>query len=125
MRARHSPSQTLFAIAASFCLLHASGCFPVSAHRGSDLSKLDEFKIEKNKTTERELVDRFGLPGHSTQQGDGSRILTWTDASSEGNVSAVPFTPRQPMNVKSRSLTVTVRDSVVVDFRVSDSSQQW
>jgi spermidine/putrescine-binding protein len=100
-----------------------AGCIPYSTHRGTDLSKLDQNPIEKNKTTERELVDRFGPPSFSTTQGDGSKVLTWSDAKSDSNISMLPFT-RNSINVQSRTLTVTVRDSVVVDYRVSDGSQQ-
>lgn len=62
-------------IAAVPLLAVGTGCIPMSRHNGSDLSKLDEFKIEKNKTTEKELVDRFGPAETSTTRGDGDKIL--------------------------------------------------
>lgn len=103
---------------------------PVSSHYGSDLSKLDEVKIEKNATTEKELVDRFGPPQNTTSRGDGTKMLSWNDSRGEGNVNmtkAVPvvglFTGNTVnQKITHRSLTATVRDGVVVDYTVSNSN---
>lgn len=111
-------------------LILLNGCMPVSSHYGSDLSKLDETKIEKNATTEKELVDRFGPPQNTTSRGDGTKMLSWNDARGQGSVNmtkAVPvvglFTGNTvSQRITHRSLTATVRDGLVVDYTVSDSN---
>ena len=60
-------------------VLLLGGCIPVSSQNGADLSKMQEFHIEKNVTSEKELVDHFGPPGNTVTQGDGARMLSWTE----------------------------------------------
>ena len=112
--------------------LSFTGCIPMSMHRGSDLAKLDEFTIEKNKTTERELIERFGKPQSTMTNADGSRVLTWTEMRGEGQMnlaaSLVPFAwtaaKTAEQKTQSRSLMVTVRDGVVADYRIADHQGQ-
>ena len=112
--------------------LLVAGCFPSQTHSGADLSKLDDFKIEKNKTTEKELVDHFGAPGNTTMRGDGSKMLSWNDARSDANYNGAAFIPivgafTGPMvdqKINHRSLSATVRDGVVIDFTETNGNQQ-
>lgn len=109
-----------------------AGCFPVSTHRGADLSKAEEFHIEKNKTTEKELVDRFGPPGNTVTRGDGTKMLSWTDSRGQGTVNTTKFLPivglftgnTVDQKTTHRSLTATVRDGVVVDYTTTDGSNR-
>lgn len=108
------------------------GCSTNTTHQGSDLSKLDEFKIEKNVTTEKELVDHFGSPGNVTARGDGSQILVWNDTRSDAKTNGTKFIPvvglfTGPMvdqKINHRSLSATVRDGVVIDFTETNGNQQ-
>jgi hypothetical protein len=112
-------------------MLIATGCVPTSTHGGADLSHLDAFKIEKNKTTEKELIDHFGPPGNTTTRGDGTQMLSWNDdrQSSDINMSkAIPivglFTgPAVDQKIAHRSLTATVRDGVVIDYTATDGNE--
>jgi hypothetical protein len=108
------------------------GCMPVSNHQGADLTTLASFKIEKNRTTEKELVDHFGQPLNTTTESDGSRILSWNEVRSEGHTNMTKFIPGiglftgplTEQNVTHRSLVATVRDGLVVDYRVNDGSSK-
>jgi len=108
------------------------GCSTNSTHQGSDLSKLDDFKIEKNKTTEKELVDHFGAPGNTTMRGDGSKMLSWNDARSDANYNGAAFIPivgvfagsAVHQKINHRSLSATVRDGVVIDFTETNGNRQ-
>jgi hypothetical protein len=110
----------------------AIGCMPVASHQGADLSKVDEFHIEKNKTTEKELVDRFGLPGNTLTRGDGTKTLSWNDSRGQGTVNGTKFIPvvglftgnLMDQKITQRSLTATVRDGVVVDYTTSDGNSR-
>ncbi|MFT3784915.1 MAG: hypothetical protein QM770_01955 [Tepidisphaeraceae bacterium] len=115
------------------CTLGSSGCIPINARSGTDLSSLDgRFTIEANKTTEKELLARFGPPTNSTLGADGSKQLLWADnrGSSHVNVAAaiVPFgflADRQGTKMTSRTLMVTIRNGLVVDYHLSDGAQQF
>jgi hypothetical protein len=106
----------------------------MSSHSGADLSKLDEFKIVKNQTTEKELVEHFGAPGNSVTRGDGIRVPVWNDGRSNGHFNVAEGLPIVGMafmgkgggetTVTNRSLTATVRDGVVTDYTVSDGNQK-
>jgi hypothetical protein len=96
----------------NFCMLAAlsltsTGCF--TSHHGTDLSTLNQTPIVKGQTTEKELIARFGDPEATTMRGDGKRMLVWNDAT--GTVGFVT-----PAHVKSRNLSVTLENGVVVDF---------
>ena len=103
----------------------AGGCMPTSSHSGQDLSNLDEFKIEKGKTTEKELVNRFGPPAGTVTRGDGTKILNWSDTGGQGHINMMgaflPFVPTKTVDVDSTSkpLSATVRDGVVIDYTIS------
>src|ERR1700749_489894 len=59
------------------CLLVAAGSTePI--HNGVDVQKLDSLKIEKNKTTEQDLVASLGPPATTMTRADGSKMLTWS-----------------------------------------------
>jgi hypothetical protein len=109
-------------VVSALALSYATGCIPMSIQRGADLSKLDEFKIEKNRTTEKELVDHFGAPGNTMTASDGSKVLTWSDARSQSTINI--FFPQPSGKVTRRSLTATVRDNLVVDYQISDGKQE-
>ena len=110
--------------------LSAPGCVPRSYHQGSDLSKLDEFHLEKNRTTEKELIEYFGPSENTFTKGDGDKVLTWTDMRSEGTVNgatAIPIVGHFMGNsvdqkVTRRSLNATVRDGIMVDYTVADGN---
>lgn len=127
MRLRH-----WFVVPAVSMLLLAIGCFPSSSHVGADLSKADEFTIEKGKTTEQQLIDRFGPPGNTTTRGDGERILTWNDARQNSTINGTKFIPvvglftgpAVDQKVTHRSLTVTVRDGIVIDYTSTSGNQK-
>ena len=60
----------------NFCIaLAVAGCIPVNTHYGSDLSSMDTFTIEKDKTTEQELIDRLGKPQTSNISADFASLL--------------------------------------------------
>jgi hypothetical protein len=102
------------------------GCIPMSTHNGANLAKVDEFKIEKGKTTEREVFEEFGEPGSRVTQGDGSRVLTWTDARSKSNMPLLPIVPyTNQTTTTSRSLSVTIRDGVVIDYMITGGTQKF
>jgi len=121
-----------FVASAALSIIFIAGCFPSQTHSGADLSKLQDFKIEKNKTTEKELVDHFGAPGNTTMRGDGLKMLSWNDARSDANYNGAAFIPivgvftgsAVHQKVTHRSLSATVRDGVVIDFTQSDGNQQ-
>jgi hypothetical protein len=123
---------TSFITAAIAALLVVAGCSTNKTHSGADLSSLDEFKIVKNQTTQKELVEHFGEPGNTTTRGDGTRILTWTDARGDAKVNGTKFIPvvglfTGPMvdqKITRRSLSATVREGIVVDFTESDGNNQ-
>lgn len=119
-----------YVVLSALLVLAVAGCVPVNTHVGSDLSSLDSFRIEKNKTTEAELVKRLGPPASTVVSGDGSRILTWGDSRAEASVNLaanLPFgflmgmSPLESLG-KSRALSAVVRDGIVVDFTLSDSN---
>jgi hypothetical protein len=101
-----------------------AGCIPMSHHSGSDLSKLPEFRIEKGTTTEAELMKTFGEPQTTMTNGDGTRTLMWSDNRANGHINVgsafVPGVKTADQKTQSRSLTVTTRKAVVVDYRVTD-----
>jgi len=105
--------------------MNSGGCFSTTSHNGTDLSKLDDFKIVKGTTTESQLVAEFGQPASTTSQSDGTTMMTWIDGTSQGQFSNYLFGSTQHISVKSRSLTATIRDGVVADYTVSDSQQQY
>lgn len=118
-----------FVWALGMCGFMAGGCIPVSNHHGADLRQLDSFRIVKNQTTERELVERFGPPATSTAEGDGTKHLIWTDTRSTGSINmARAFVPIPGLtdthNGTSKTLMVTTRDGVVTDYLVTDSNTQ-
>lgn len=86
-----------------------AGCTPY--HHGTDLSSLDQTPIVKGQTTEKELIARFGEPQNQTTRADGKKMLSWHDANS-----SVPLMGIGATHVKSRSLSATCVDGVVVDF---------
>jgi hypothetical protein len=102
-------------------------------HYGADLSKLDPSKIEKNKTTEQELVEEFGQPSATTTQGDGSQIMTWSDSRGDSHINpadGLPFVglvtgPTSNTKVTSKSLSATIRGGVVVDYTVTQGGQTY
>ena len=103
--------------------LTSGGCF--SSHYGSDLSKLDDYKIEKNVTTEKDLVDQFGEPNNTTMRSDGSKVLMWGDARGSASFNPATAVPVVGMFAHDeghgthKSLTAIVRDGVVVDYTIS------
>ena len=103
--------------------MNSGGCFSTSSHSGTDLSKLDDFKIVKGTTTESQLIAEFGQPASTTSQSDGTTTAMWIDGSSQGQFNY--FVGGQNLSVKNRSLTATIRDGVVADYTVSDSQQQY
>ncbi len=112
-----------------FCVGLSSFIGCASMHNGSDLSKLDDFKIERNVTTEKQLVDEFGPPMHTTTRGDGTKVLTWNDTHSSYQLnpaSMVPgvgfFVHDEGSHATFRTLNATIRDGIVVDYTTSDSS---
>jgi hypothetical protein len=100
------------------------------------MQTLANFKIEKNKTTEQELVDHLGQPASTTINSDGSKVLTWSGGQSQTQgagswgtalISIVPggiLFAHEDMNVHTSSIMVTVRNGVVVDYTVVDSNQK-
>jgi hypothetical protein len=111
-------------------LIGASGCIPSKHHQGANLAKLDEVKIEKGRTTEKELIGWFGQPGSTTTNGDGSRVLSWMEVKGESQANvglallSIPGARTLHTKSTSRTLTATVKGGVVTDYTVSDSSQQ-
>jgi hypothetical protein len=103
-------------------VLTSAGC--VNSHKGSDLSKLGtSVQIVKGKTTEQELRQAFGDPSHVTTHGDGSRILNWFDARTKGYIVPTPLPgPSGDVRTATKSLSVTVRDGVVVDYTTNEGS---
>jgi hypothetical protein len=102
-----------------------------SINSGTDTQKLESLKIEKNKTTEQELVASLGPPQSSTDRGDGTTILTWSGVSGQSHdATAMIFVPvvggffaHANVNATTRSLSVTVRNGIVVDYTEVTSNQ--
>ena len=89
-----------------------------SRHEGAELDRLADAPIVRNRTTERELRDLLGEPDSSTRQGDGNKVLVWRDVRTRPGQAGVPtMTASTRTQVDTRTLTVTVRDGVVVDHR--------
>lgn len=122
-------STKLLPCAVALVLVTVGGCIPISAHSGSDLTKLDLFKIEKNKTTEEELLQHLGQPLNTTMLADGSKQMMWMDANAQGHLNVVsalvPWAwaaDQQHDTTTNRSLTATIRDGLVVDYIISNTA---
>jgi hypothetical protein len=109
-----------------------AGCIPINAKRGADLSKVDQFTIEKHKTTEKELIQELGTPTSTTMTGDGTKTLVWGGGTAKSHVNLVsalvPFAwvaDPQGIQVDTKSLMVQVRDGIVVDYSMTSGSQQY
>jgi len=92
--------------------LVTAGC--ASYHGGTDLSSVDSTPILVNQTTQQELITLFGHPQHTTTGSDGRTLLTWWDSKSHANAFS-------GSTVKARTLTVTIVNGVVVDFKKTDT----
>jgi hypothetical protein len=98
---------------------------------GVNPTTLESFKIEKNKTTEQELIDHFGQPATVESGSDGSQTLTWSGATSEthnlgyleGFTMALGVS-HENVNAHTTALSVTVRNGIVVDYKLITSNQQ-
>jgi hypothetical protein len=102
---------------------------------GSDIQALQDFKIEKGKTTEQELISRLGEPASTMDRGDGTIVLTWSGAQGTTNgtgplgsafLSMVPggiLLAHDDMKMQSQSLQVTVKDGIVIDYTILSANQ--
>jgi hypothetical protein len=121
-------------VGALIIIAGTGGCSD-NVQSGSDVQKLESFKIEKNKTTEQELVANFGPPASTMTNSDGSKVLTWSGVEGQGHgagswgtamLNIVPggiFFAHENMQTNSSSISVTIRDGVVVDYNVIESNQ--
>jgi hypothetical protein len=110
-------------VSLSAMAMNSGGCFSTSSHSGTDLSRLDDFKIVKGTTTESQFITEFGQPVSTTAQSDGTTTVMWIDGTGQGQWNYLIGS--QNLSVKNRSLTATIRDGIVADYTVSDSQQQY
>ncbi|HEX8340117.1 MAG TPA: hypothetical protein VF624_04345 [Tepidisphaeraceae bacterium] len=116
----------------SLLLAAFAGCIPINAKRGTDLSKVDQFTIEKHKTTENELIEKLGAPTSTTMTGDGTKTLLWGGGTTKSHMNLVgvlvPFAlmadPHRTQ-VDTKSLMVQVREGIVVDYSMTSGNQQY
>lgn len=120
---------TVGVLVAACCL---AGCMPFSSRSGTDLNKFEQFTVEKNVTTEKELIEHFGEPATTSMQGDGSKLVVWHGGQvkshvnfAEAIVPLVGFADKDRTAAKTQSLTATIRNGVVVDYSLTNSSQRF
>jgi PBP1b-binding outer membrane lipoprotein LpoB len=112
------------------CLI-AAGCND-TYHSGVDVRKIENVKIEKNKTTEQDLIASLGPPANTMIRGDGSKMLMWSGVDAQSHDATglilVPFVggllAHDDVNAHTSSITATVVNGIVVDYTISDSNQK-
>lgn len=91
------------------------GCMSYDRSVGADVGKFDSLAIEKNKTTEQEIVAALGPPATTATREDGVQMVRWNGAKTEKRLSGSKTTVR--------SLSAEVKNGVVVDYTMSDRSK--
>jgi hypothetical protein len=105
-----------------FCVQNSIGCIPMSVHSGTDLTKLDTFKIVKGTTTEKELIGLFGKPSFTSDTSDGKTTEGWTDG--RNDMSVIPLVSVS-QKITSRSLNATIQDGIVIDYTIYNGNQKY
>jgi len=111
------------------CIVVDVGCTN-TYQGGTNVQKLESYKIEKNKTTAQDLIAQFGQPASVMTNSDGSQTMTWSgyDAQShdlgllEGITMPLGIS-HEDVNSNNASLVVTVRNGIIVDYQVMTSNQ--
>jgi hypothetical protein len=120
-------SRSILIAALLFALLNAIGCSSDSYHYGSDLSQLGRFAIEKNKTTQEEMLAHFGRPGESTSSGSANALTTvmiWTDVRNQEDSNTTITGGDKHSRVRvTTTLRATLVNGVVVDYTTTSSNQ--
>jgi hypothetical protein len=98
----------------------AGGCAQ-QKDKGVAFSKLDSLQIVKGQTTEQEVINALGAPAKSVNCEGGDKILTWYGT--QARYQSGPFGVGYDRKVDNRTLTVTTRNGVVVDFNEHRTQQ--
>lgn len=107
-------------VSVMFMTLLLCGCMRSSMKYGNQIDETKVQKIEKGKTTGEEILGWFGSPTNKSTGSDGTTTFTFlgSEYKSKANIlGAYGLGDASSTTTSTKTLTVTLRNNVVEDYR--------